>query len=413
MLKYIKTSLLAIFIATTSLSAHADKNEATLDQSGTSNLAGVVQQGLQNNFEGYQYGQDNSAYLTQTGNKNIAYLEQIGSTNYHDVAVQGNANNIRTYMGSNTLYANDDVVNNNVVSANIVGNSNQVINYTLGHNDSTTSGNTNNTTLNGNSNTTHTLQLGAIGNNYSDTRIQGDSNSALVAQYGTSQSQLNIHGNSNLIVVQQAIESKTTAGQRTALVNLDNVNRSFVSLIQEGEAVTSSINIKNGNNNHVAVKDSGQNILANIAIDGSSNSVTFDRALQPAINLTGSAVIQGNNNFIYGRQHATNSDMAFDINGDSNRAEIYQNVIVDGVVTHLADGNNAYIEIDGNDNEAVIRQARTSNSEAGILQQGNANSALLTQNGNNNQGYISQFGNSNVATLTQTGNNYASITQSN
>ncbi len=53
----------------------------------------------------------------------------------------------------------------------------------------------------------------------------------------------------------------------------------------------------------------------------------------------------------------------------------------------------------------VVQSSDSERSKANIWQYGNANTALITQEGMNNQAYIAQYGSSNKAWISQSGNN--------
>lgn len=414
------TIFISTLIATTSWAAYAD-NTATIDQFGAGQVAGIEQNGNLNDATIYQEGQNGEAYITQIGSGNFTLLEQVGQNNYTDVRVQGDDNRIFSYSGYHSLRfpasLGGKISDNNTVSHQVTGDRNHVVYLSMyaGNNHSYN-------VVSGNDNRLQVIQNNNEGVDYSDTKVNGDGNTVYIQQSSGDSTQLNrstiqtnVSGNNNFVNARRAIYSATPValGNYHGYINVENAHNNNIDVIHGSGEINAALTVKNGNSNLVKLSQAGDALNATLNVEGSANNLNIHQGRVANRNLDLSAIVKGDGNQVKTTQYAADSAIDIGVTGNQNNVEVTQGNSVNATVWYLAEGNQAYIDIVGNDNEAKIEQIHANFSQAGITQRGHLNSALISQTGNNNQGFVSQFGNGNVATLTQSGNNYATISQSN
>ncbi|HEX3073961.1 MAG TPA: hypothetical protein VHP30_10145, partial [Ignavibacteriales bacterium] len=126
----------------------------------------------------------------------------------------------------------------------------------------------------------------------------------------------------------------------------------------------------------------------------------------------GTQIQTGDDNWTYIKEAGSYNNFYVEQTGNGNSA--FEQTLDNGIsfynelsIVQDGDGNQGYISAKGEHNAAKIYQegsgniAGTSQSDFGILQQGNNNHAEINQYGNGNNAHIDQTGNNLIAVITQ------------
>lgn len=368
-------------------------NDTLLEQAGEGNNAAQIQRGDFSRSEVVQTGNGNSAQieqesqastpenslrLEQIGNQNTALLNQqnLGYGHQATVLQRGDGNDI-------TLYQQDG--NGSVASLYQEGNRN-----------------------------IHNIQQLRYGNELSVTSV-GNGNSATTTQYGGGPAHAEQRGEGNSVELTQSV------GYAGGNIEVYQEGTNQAATLYQTSSRYGQIDLilnQVGDGNTANLAQRSDMATLEFVQDGTGNDLVADQGIWRG-SLGGAMV--GNGNVIEASQVGTYLNAWLEQNGDNNRIAVSQRGL----------GHTASVRQTGTGNETAITQDDyvsdyEPNSSAYVLQEGEANSAVLNQSfGPLARGFIEQAGAANQATIDhsniegwttagiqQTGDNHkASITQ--
>ena len=438
-----KKSLVTIAALTLSVaSAHADDNNAFLDQTGMGNSAAINQTGGDKNFVGrsgprgdwlQQKGDSNQLQVTQTGSQNSVGSNstgtsgdflQLGGSNNTSIRQIGDENNIEVitqYSDADDATKNDLVVNQTATtSGNTIGEISQNA-RTGGDQDDSEPGNSMSVRMTGNANIIKWLRQesdrGALGGqgvllpednsrNLVTIRIEGSNNGAnglegLADVAGLSGGEYGQYGRGNSMNV---------------AINGTDIQ---LGVVQRGGSNTFRGLEISGEGNQVGANQWGRkNTVTLLEVSGSENQIGFDQAGNG--NTATGFIGNGNYNTVQMQQYGDLNTAILKIQNGGNRNG--QAVNMKGVARDLLNATNSGLSAGvmaqwGNNDTATIKISRANNNAFATRQSGggdtnneidveiagNKNATAIVQAGDNNEADLSQAGNRNSASILQDG----------
>ena len=370
------TTLLVMLLFTAGMAM--GQNTANTSQSGNGNDSTIDQVGAQNQGDTEQDGNGNDASLVQLESSNDGGIEQIGNDNNSEMSQDGISNVGISVQGID--YPN---ANRNVSSLEQTGNNNRGTSF----------------------------QFYGV-ENESEVIQNGNQNLAFVIQG------VNLAGSNQLDVVNRndAVITQNTSNS-DARITQYNVNENVATVTQDGgnfnngqiyqgylfNSLETSPSVANdnegyidqvGDQNSATVMQLGNNNLFNLVQTGTGNTVGEEGAVQSGSNWFKQ---RGDRNEFVGVNQGSNglSLALFSAAEQNNGATL--DFDSEGITGYYGSFQR------GNDNSIGLRQG---NNDVGQIQQlGNSNTSLLYQVGaESHSATILQDGNSNTASVSQTSN---------
>lgn len=340
---------------------YGEGNSAVLTQTGDSNRVTALRQGKRAGTD--IDSDDNTAQITQTGNGNVVVnLDQFGDLNSADLDFEGDGNGSTALTGVAAVATDSSVLQtgmSNSATLEVTGDYNAF-----------------GVAQTGNANTIGTVAILGDGNQFGAAQT-GDENELLVTSFigddnivGVTQNAgfpaggnlvtLALVGNGNLVDLDQDSNKKANRIYASVLGDTNDLTINQTTGASDNASSVATVDI-DGNSNHLNVQQNSQRSAGgpqtvDISITGDFNNnagVFTGDALTAAGLLNPGDIVQERNG----------SDVTIDVIGSSNLFATYQSG---------NPGSSISGTINGNFNQAAVRQV------------GTANSTTFAQNGNYN-----------------------------
>jgi len=349
------TILLAAFLFTAGM-AFAQNNDATVDQTGNDNQATATQSGSDNDAEIEQVGNDNDGTITQNNLNNSGTILQTGDNNTATSDQDGEKNDGFILQG----WDDKSVTDGNEVSLTQSGYANRsdVFQFYGEDNEATV-------TQSGQENDARVMQgwfvpFDAVNRNVASIDQQSSNNDSRIFQY---------NGDDNEAIVNQSIGD----------YNNGQISQGYLWNVHD-------VQISEANFNYGRIDQLGGDNNATVMQLGDHNS--FELVQNGSGNVVGEEgrVSQGAKWFI---QDGDDNDFV----GEQNNGSIldYDSEGISGYYGSFQEGNYNKIDlIQGQDDYGLIQQLGDSNT-ATLFQAGNiGHEATILQNGNSNTAHVTQ-----------------------